>query len=236
MENYLEVANSGAMYAVATIIVLFVLAMSGTMMLMAIKRGKEIGVTSKQVWAVVRSVSVMSVLSSISIALGFFTLAPILGIPVPWARLSIIGSYTVEASCAKVGAAAAGAAELGGAGFTAEAFAAAVWAMTFGTLWYLLVTPFALKKLKTSVSKSTGKDQKWAAIFGNSIMISLIGIFAAQDFIKGGDARLTVIISGLITVAMGYGMMKCKKLSFLKEFGLPFTLIACMIIMCLLRL
>lgn len=231
-ENYLDVANSGLMFTVAAIIVLFVLFGSGLLLVMAIKRGKEIGITNKQIWTVVRPVVIVAALGTISVALGFMTIAPTLGIPVSWARLSIIGSYTVEAGAAQIGAVAAGAPELGGAGFSAEAFSSAVWAMTFGTMWYLLLTPFLLKKLKTSVSKkSKGGDQKWTMIVGNSLMFSLISIFAVQDFIKGGDARLTVIIGGVIAALLTIGLNKFKQLKCLKEYKLPIVLIACMIIM-----
>lgn len=119
--DYLNIANSYVFYIVAVIIISFVVAQSVILLRMALKRSKVVGISKKQIYAAMRSSISVAILPSIATTIGFFTLAPILGIPIPWIRLSIIGGLSVELAAASIGATAAGV-ESFGANFTPLAF------------------------------------------------------------------------------------------------------------------
>ncbi len=237
MENsYMSIANGGLMYTVAIVIVAFVLIQAGFMMYMAMRRGSELGIDKTRMIAAFKSAAITAILPSIAVAVGFFTLAPVLGIPVPWARLSIIGGISVELPCANIGASATGATEFGGENFTKIAFSAAIWAMTLGTMWHLITTALGLKKIKSSLDKSTKKDQVWGNILASTIMASLVFVMSATPIMAGGDQLTALIVSAVVMLGLMLLIKKFKKLAILKNFATPLCMIVAMIFVVLMHL
>lgn len=227
--EYLHIANSAIFYIIGIIIVSFVVFQSIVLLRMALKRGKTVGLTRQQVRAAMRASISVSILPSIATTIGFFTLAPLLGIPIPWIRLSIIGGLSVELAAASMGATAAGVDSFS-AGFTPIAFAAAVWAMTFATMWYLLICSLFLKKISKAIAKGKDKDQKWSNILVNSVMMAMLSIFFMRPAVAGGNDLVTLIASCVIMLAVIAIMRLSKKLDFLKEFAMPISMLGSMIV------
>lgn len=226
--DYLNIANSYVFYIVAVIIISFVVAQSVILLRMALKRSKVVGISKKQIHAAMRSSISVAILPSIATTIGFFTLAPILGIPIPWIRLSIIGGLSVELAAASIGATAAGV-ESFGANFTPLAFASAVWAMTFATMWHLLGTALSLKKVRGFVEKGQNKDKKWSNILVNSVMIGMLSIFFMRPVVAQGPDFVTLIASCAIMAVMVAIMKKVPRLTILKEFAMPISMLGSMI-------
>jgi hypothetical protein len=88
--------NSGFLYLVAVIVILFILAQSVFFLIRAYKRGKEIGMDVKKLRKTITSSAIFTVAPAVSILLGVLTLSKFLGLPLPWIRLSVIGAITYE--------------------------------------------------------------------------------------------------------------------------------------------
>lgn len=82
----------------------------------------------------------------------------ILGIPFPWMRLSIIGSFQYELMTSKIGASAMGIDTLGGAGYTAQVFSNSMWIMSLGIIWGIILCIFFLKKFSSTLVNAQKKD------------------------------------------------------------------------------
>ena len=104
--NALEVANSPAIWALASIAVIAVLVETILFLRLARKAAgmKEISLTKKQCNRALRA----GVVSAIGPAFGVFIvmigLISVLGGPISWLRLSVIGGATTELTAATVGA------------------------------------------------------------------------------------------------------------------------------------
>ena len=131
MKEYLEIANHPAMYLGVALLLGIVLWQSAVYIRRALKRAGELGIAKDRLRHAVRVAALTSIVPSIAIVVALLTLAPVLGLPFSWARLSIIGSLSYELMAAEIGAAASGAA-LGGAGYGAGSFLTSVCVMTVG--------------------------------------------------------------------------------------------------------
>ena len=83
--------SDGVMFCIALGVLLFVIAQSVFFMLRAVKRGKQLGITSDQIKSTVVSSALFSIAPAISIAVTVLVLSVALGYVLPWIRLSVIG-------------------------------------------------------------------------------------------------------------------------------------------------
>ena len=88
--------NSGFLYAVTALVVVFVLAQSAFFLLKAARRARQLGITGQTIRKTVLSSALFSVAPAVAILLGVITLSKFLGLPLPWLRLSVLGALTYE--------------------------------------------------------------------------------------------------------------------------------------------
>ena len=92
----MDFKNSAFMYIIGGIVGVFVIAQSLFFLIRALRRSKELGISSSVLKKTVASSAVFAILPSVSILLGLITLASALGLPLPWIRLSVLGAVTYE--------------------------------------------------------------------------------------------------------------------------------------------
>jgi hypothetical protein len=203
--DYLSIANSGGMWVACAAIILVVIYQSVKITVLAFRAGKEIGLSRSYMFAAFRTGLTTAIVPSIAILLGLAVLIPRLGIPFPWMRLAVVGSVSYELI-----AAGAAANELGLEGlssnFTPEVFATAVWTMSMGVLWCLLIVAFFTPKIKQLKDKIGGGD------------------LVAQPMVKGGPPLFALIGGFLFMVLMGV-LIKVGKQNWLKEWALAISII-----------
>ena len=93
-------ANAAVLYVIAAVVILYVLAQSIFFLVRAVKQSKKIGMDKGVIRRTARRAAIFSIAPAISIFIGVAALAPKLGIPLPWLRLSVIGSLVYETSAA----------------------------------------------------------------------------------------------------------------------------------------
>ena len=103
-------SNSTFMYVVVSIVIAFVLLQSVVFFIKAWKRGKELGMDTQALKKTVGASAVFTIAPAIAILLGVIALSNALGFPLPWLRLSVIGSLTYETTAAAAAATVASAA------------------------------------------------------------------------------------------------------------------------------
>ncbi len=123
-----KVANSWWMYLLGVIVVIFVLAGSLFFILKSYKDAKKLNMDTKILKKTIINSAVFTILPSISILIGVVTLSGVLGIPLPWIRLTVIGALHYEGAAVK--------AVLGDASIVAtkELFVTIAFVMTIGIL------------------------------------------------------------------------------------------------------
>lgn len=228
MKDYLSIANSKTLYFSVLLLLVLVFCQAIIFLVMALRRGKELKINKDKMVIAFRSGIVSSILPSIAIVLAFFAMAPALGIPVSWGRLSIIGSLAYEIMAAGVGATAMGVDGLGGSGYTPEVFANSVWVMTFGSIWSITICALFLNKIKNTYKKRTDKDNKWASALISAAYLGLMASFVTPSLVEGGTAIIALFSSAVFMIILVL-LIKKFKIRWLKEFALALSMIGAMI-------
>lgn len=228
MKNYLDLANGGIFYLCTTIIVLFIIFQAAVFTIMAFKRGKVIGLTREQMLKAFRTGAVSTIVPTIAVVVALIAMAPVLGIPVPWMRLSVIGSAPYELMAAGIGAKSMGLSGLGGSNYTGEAFAASVWVMCVGSFWSISIVAIFFKKLKARYSKTVDKDPKWRDVLTNAAFLGVFCLFIGEPIVEGGLALVTLISGAVIMTILAVIITKFKQ-KWLREFALAFSMLGAML-------
>ena len=81
--------NSPILFALVGVIIAAVLSQSAYFLIRAVKRAKEIGISSKTVRSTITSSAVFTIAPAIAVLVGVVALSKSLGIALPWLRLSV---------------------------------------------------------------------------------------------------------------------------------------------------
>ena len=230
--------NHPILFVLAGILVAVVLGQSFYFLLKALKRSKELGMDQTKISKTIKTAAIFTIAPAVSIVISVITLAKSLGIPLPWLRLSVVGSLSYEAIAASNAVGAMGL-ELGKISeLTASQFINISLVMTISIMMGIWLMPLIGKKLLGGMSKLEAKDKKWSEIFQNAMFIGMIAAFLGFVFcdfsmlwnpVEGvtpttGLIPVCVMIaSALVMVALGLAMRKWK---WLGDYALPISLLA----------
>ncbi len=224
--------NSGFLYAVAGIVILFILAQSVYFLVRAVKRAKAINIQKSLVWKTITSTAIFTIAPAFSILLGVVTLSQFIGLPLPWIRLSVIGAITYELPAATSTAKALDI-SLSQMITDPKIYTAIAWVMTLGILPSILLTPILIKKIQGGVIKIQTKDSAWGNIFMTSLFMGMISAFSGMVFshlregLKGLLPVIVLFISALIMAVCGL-LIKKAKVTWLENFAMPISMLLSM--------
>jgi len=225
--------NSPILFIMVGAIIALVLAQSVFFLVKAMKRAKQLGIASSTVKKTISSAAVFTVAPAVAVLVGVVALSKSLGIPLPWLRLSVIGSITYETVAA--GNALEAANMSAGSTITdASMFITVAWVMTIGIAAGLILVPFVTKKIQSGMSKVGMKDKKWGEIFNNAMFLGMISAFLGYVFcdvglVFSGDTSglIPVCVMAVSAVVMAVcGLIATKaKIRWLTDYALPMSLI-----------
>ena len=245
--------NHPLLYIMAGILIAAVLAQSVFFLVKAYRRSKALGMDQKKVKKTIISAGVFTIAPAVAIVISVITLSRKLGIPMPWLRLSVVGSMSYETVAANNTLAAMGQ-SLGSIDpLTAQQFVNITLVMTISILVGIWLVPVIGKKLLTGMTNLEAKDKKWSEIFQNAMFIGMIAAFLGFVFgdvsrlwnpaarvvkqtVDGVTSEVAVsATSGLIPVCvMGVSavimlicglLIKLPKMKWLSEYALPISLV-----------
>lgn len=233
MNDYLSIANSPVMYIGVAALLIIVFWQAAVYIRRSLARAEELHIPKDKLKKAAKVACLTSIVPSIAIIVAFVTLAPVLGIPVAWGRLSIIGSLSYELMAANIGATSSGV-TLGGAGYDATVFLTSVITMTVGSFAMLGMTIFGFKpykdKLNRSLSKNGAKEANpWSKVLMAALIVSLYCRFIAEPVATGGLALVTMVISAALMILFTLVIRKNPKLKWLNDFTLSISMILSMI-------
>ena len=226
--------NSPILFVMVALIIAAVLAQSVYFLVRALKRAKELGMSSSTIKKTITSSAIFTVAPAVSILVGVLTLSKSLGVALPWLRLSVIGSITYETVAAGNVLEALG---LGTGVVVTEpsAYITVVWVMTLGIMIGLILVPFITKKIQSGMNKIGLKDKKWGEIFNNAMFLGMISAFLGYVFcdvtnvFKGDTSGLIPVAVMLVSaVVMGIcGILSLKlRVKWLTDYALPISLVS----------
>ena len=215
---YEGVANSALLYVLVIIGLVAILGFSLIFFRKSYKRCREFGMSKEALARIIRSSLLFSVVPSISIVIGLFTLSAVFDIPWPWWRLSVIGSVGYELMAGQT------AADALGGGSSASVFVAVMFAMTLGVAGWIFGPVLLGKKLGSGIKKDAGQNPGWSMVLNSTFWTAMMCVFIPL-LIFGTPAEAAVLFtSAVISTALGViaGKMNWK---WLNECNLALTLI-----------
>ena len=230
--------NHPILYILVGLLVAVVLGQSVYFLVKALRRSKQIGMDQAKIRKTIKTAAVFTVAPAVSIVISVITLSKSLGLPLPWLRLSVVGSLSYEAIAAENAVSAMGLSLGKISSLTAQQFVNITLVMTISILVGIWLVPVIGKKLLSGMSNLGAKDAKWADIFQNAMFIGMISAFLGYVFCDisrlwiPGDYSAT---SGLIPVCVLLAaaavmvicglLMKKPKFAWLGDYALPISLI-----------
>ena len=225
--------NHPLIFVMVGVIIAVVIAQSVFFLVRALRRAKEKGMDMSVIKKTVISSALFTIAPAVSILVGVITLSYSLGIPLPWLRLSVIGSLSYEMIAAERALAAFG------LNFTEtitdpQVYVTVVWVMTFGIAVGLILTPLLAKKIQNGMKKIENSDKKWREIFSNAMFLGMISAFLGFVFcdvtnvFKGDTSGLIPVVvffsSALVMAICGICATKLKQ-RWLNDYALPISLV-----------
>lgn len=191
--GYLSQVNSIYFYLIVGFILVFIVGLCSVFLAKSYRAGITIGMDKKVLRKAMTSSATFTILPSVSILLGVIALSGTLGVPLPWLRLSVIGSLQYELNVAEIAASSVGLTGLKVSEMTVGAFSTISLVMTIGILGGVFCCIFGLKKYLNKLgpkvnSRTKGKPSfgAWATIamfigLCSTYIASYIGIFVVQN-------------------------------------------------------
>ena len=239
MEFYV---NHPILFVLAGLLVAVVLGQSVYFLVKALRRSRELGMDQAKIKKTIKTAAIFTIAPAVSIVISVIALSKSLGLPLPWLRLSVVGSLSYEAIAAENAVSAMGL-SLGKIDtLTAQQYVNVTLVMTISILVGIWLVPVIGKKLLGGMSNLGKRDARWADIFQNAMFIGMIAAFLGFvfcDFSRlwiPGDYSPTsglvpvavMAVSALVMVACGL-LMKKPKLKWLMDYALPLSLVVGMI-------
>ena len=86
--------NHPVLFLLAGILIAVVLAQSVFFLVKALRRSKELGMDQTKIRKTIKTAALFTIAPAVSIVISGITLSKSLGIPLPWLRLSVVGSLS----------------------------------------------------------------------------------------------------------------------------------------------
>ncbi len=231
--------NHPVLFLLAGFLVAVVLSQSVYFLVKALRHSRKLGMDQAKIRKTIQTAALFTVAPAVSIVISVITLSKSLGIPLPWLRLSVVGSLSYEAIAASNAVSAMGLTLGRIDSLTAQQFVNISLVMTISIMLGIWLVPAIGKKLLKGMSALENRDKKWADIFQNAMFIGMIAAFLGFVFcdfsrlwIPGDYAPTSglvpvavMAVSALVMVVCGL-LMKKPKFAWLGDYALPISLVA----------
>ena len=227
--------NSPVLFVVAGVIIAAVLAQSVYFLVKAWRRGLAVGMAADKLKRIARTAAVFTIAPAVAIVISVITLAKDLGVPLPWLRLSVVGSLSYETIAASNAESAMGLVFGQVSALTAQQYVTIAWVMTISIMVGIWLVPLVGKKLQTGMINMENRDKKWGDIFSASMFIGMISAFLGYVFcdfatvfsgnLSGLIPPLVMLVSALVMCLAGL-IVKKYKWRWVGDYALPISLIA----------
>ncbi len=210
--------NHPILFLIAGLLIAVVLAQSVFFLVKALRRSKELGMDQKKLRKTITTAAIFTVAPAVAIVISIITLSKKLGLPMPWLRLSVIGSMSYETVAANNALSAMGQSLGSPTPLQAQGYLNVLIVMTVSIMIGIWLVPLIGKKLQSGMSSLSNRDAKWADIFSNSLFIGMIAAFLG--FVFCDVSRLwRADVSGIVTETVREMGENGQKVEVIKQYA-----------------
>lgn len=226
--------NSPILFVIVGVIIAAVLGQSIFFFVKAWRRGLAIGMEKAKLKRIARTAAIFTIAPAVAIVISVITLAKDLGVPLPWLRLSVVGSLSYETIAASNAVSAMGLVFGQVSSLTAQQYVTIAWVMTLSIMIGIWLVPVVAEKLQKGMISMENRDHKWSEIFSASMFTGMISAFLGYVFCDFGSVfsgnlpglipPLVMLVSALVMCLAGV-LVKKTKWRWVSDYALPASLI-----------
>lgn len=226
--------NHPLLFLIAGGIIAAVLAQSVFFLIKAWRRGLALGMGKEKLKKIAATAAVFTVAPAVAIVISVITLSKDLGLPLPWLRLSVVGSLSYETIAASNAERAMGLTFGQVDSLTAAQYVTVAAVMTVSIMVGIWLVPLVCRRLLNGMLNMENRDKKWSEIFSNSMFIGMISAFLGYVFcdvtgvFSGDTAGLVPVavmfVSAILMVGCGLARNKLGW-RWMGDYALPISLI-----------
>jgi hypothetical protein len=220
----MTIVNSGAMWVCSVILILLVVVQAGLYFRLCAKEARIINYDQKNLKKSFRLGMITAFGPALTNVVAMISMMTIIGSPITWMRLSIIGAAPTELGVAALTAQSLGL-TLGNPGaFDVKAVSLIFLMMAItGTGWLLVViflTP-SMGKIRIVFER---RDVKWVSLFTAAATVGLFSNLSAQQLVKGGVGTYCCTIAAFVTMILTHNVLG-KKYPLLKSYSMTISMV-----------
>ena len=175
----LQVANAKGLWAIAILIVFIVLVQSVLFARLSFKVASKVNYPREKCVQAFRVGLISAIGPSIAVFIVMVGMMSVVGTPITWLRLSVIGAAPTELTAATLGAKAVGV-EFGSPQYDLYALSSSFWVMAINGTGWLLVTALFTHRLESIRRKAGGGDSRWLAVLSGAAALGCFGYLNAN--------------------------------------------------------
>ncbi|NLG85923.1 MAG: DUF5058 family protein [Firmicutes bacterium] len=217
----LRIANSPGVWIGAAITVSVVLIQALLYTRLAYQTADKINYPREKCNMAFRTGLITAIGPSIAIFIVMVGMMSVVGGPVTWLRLSVIGAAPTELTAATIGAEARGVA-FGSPDYDLLALATSWWTMAINGFGWLIIVSLFTHKLEGLRERLGGGDPKWLAALSGAATLGVFGYLDSGHILAGGG-RLIAVIGGAIS--MVFLLQLTEKIKWLREYTLGIAML-----------
>lgn len=228
----LQVANAKGLWVISIIIVAIVLVQALLFARLSFKVASQVDYPREKCKKAFRVGLISAIGPSIAVFIVMVGMMSVVGTPITWLRLSVIGAAPTELTAATLGAQAVGV-EFGSPQYDLYALSSSFWVMTINGTGWLLLTALFTHKLEDIRRKAGGGDSHWLAVLSAASAIGCFGylnantingvIRAVNNAVPNAMGPLYATIGGMVgMVLMG---RVARKVPVLREYALGIAML-----------
>lgn len=195
-QEILRYANDPVLWIMCSVVVIVAITQSVLYTKISNKAAKAIDMDPLKCKKAFKTGLITAIGPSIGVFIVMVGMMSVIGGPVSWQRLSVIGSAPLELSNAQVGAQVAGQ-TFGGSDYTIKGLVLSFTTLALGTqgwMWFVILFGHRLEKVRAKIG---GNDTKWLVVISTAAMIGVFGKLC-MDKVVAGVGPAVAGISGIV--------------------------------------
>jgi hypothetical protein len=224
--SYLDAAGHWITYFTVVAGIVYIVALSVVIMRKSWRRALAIGYTRRQLMRIVKISIPHTLVPAAAVLVGFFTLAPLLGIPLSWWRLSVIGNTTYEIIAANTAFATAGVADVNAA--TSREYVLIIYVMAIGIMGGMVISTILSRRIHRGIFKIRTADRGWSVLSVGVYMTAIAMVYTVPVFFHLSVSLLTLLTGVAATLAFA-ALKRSHRAVWLNEFSFTISVITAML-------
>jgi hypothetical protein len=225
MKEYLKVANDPILWIMCLPVVTMVAIQAIIFSKRAFIAAKSVQLTKQECKDAFRIGAISAIGPAVAVFVVMLGMMAVVGGPMTWLRLAVIGSAPTELAASTMGAKAMGV-EFGGEGYGVLEYANSVWAMTLNGIGWLVFAGLFTHKLDGMRNKFAKGDTKLIGEISGAAMLGAMAYLLGGHLIAGGGRLVSALAAGISMILLGKLSEKFPKLV---EYNLGIAMIVGMV-------